>query len=314
VEGEDRIVVARKENPLVIGVGVGEHLVASDVTAMLNYTNKAIFLQDGETASITAKGVTILDGSGNEVERKPTLITWTVEDAEKGGFEHYMLKEIYEQPTAIHNSILGNLDEVGMGEMLPDIDLTTVKLVACGTSYHAAMVGKYIIESMAQVPTTVELASEYRYSPGTGEEPLTVLVTQSGETADTLAAAREARRRGCRTLSVTNVVGSTISRETDHVFYTKAGPEIGVAATKTYITQLMAMYLLGLRLGSMRQTLDRAEIRDLVAELRSMPRYVERGAWTGQARSRMPLASWSRPGTYSTWAETSTIRPCWREP
>ncbi len=274
VEGDDRIVAARKENPLVIGMGVGENMVASDVTAVLSLTSRVLYIMEGESVIVTAGGVTIFDRHGSRVERQPTTVTWTLEDAEKGGFEHYMLKEIYEQPTAIHNCLLGSLDEIDSGVVMPDIDLSTVKLVACGTSYNAAMVGKYIIESMARLPTTVELASEYRYSPGTGESPLTVLVTQSGETADTLAAAREARQRGCRTLAITNVVGSTISRETDHVFYTNAGPEIGVAATKTYITQLISMYLLGLRLGTMRQTLDRTEVRHLSTELRTMPRHV----------------------------------------
>jgi glucosamine--fructose-6-phosphate aminotransferase (isomerizing) len=274
VEGDDRIVVSRKENPLVIGLGVGENMVASDVTALLSLTNRVLYLLEGESAIVTAGGITLFDADGNKVEREPSTVTWTVEDAEKGGFEHYMLKEIYEQPTAIHNSLLGSLDEIYAGAIIPDIEINSVKLVACGSSSHAAMVGKYIIEEMARLPTTVELASEYRYSPGTGESPLTILVTQSGETADTLAAAREARQRGCRTLAVTNLVGSTISREADHVFYTNAGPEISVAATKSYITQLMAMYLLGLRLGTMRQTLDRAEVRSLSNELRSMPRYV----------------------------------------
>jgi len=273
-EGEDRLVAARKENPLVVGLGVGENLLASDVTAVLSYTNNVLYVMDGETAVVTKDRATVYDASGAVVERPPTAVTWSVEDAERGGFEHYMLKEIFEQPTAIHNSLLGHLDEIYSGAVLPDMDVASVKLVACGTSYHAAMVGKYILESLAQVPTTVELASEYRYSPGTGESPLTVLVTQSGETADTLAAAREARRRGCRTLAVTNVVGSTIARETDDVFYTNAGPEIGVAATKTYTTQLMAMYLLGLRLGTMRNALDRAQARCLTSELRAIPRAV----------------------------------------
>jgi len=274
VEGDGHIVVARKENPLVIGVGVGENMVASDVTAVLGLTNKVVYIQEGESAIVSADGISIFDAQGSTVDRQPTPITWTVEDAEKGGFEHFMLKEIYEQPAAIHNSLLGSLDEIYAGAVIPDIDVSSVKLVACGTSYHAAMVGKYVIEDLARLPTTVELASEYRYSPGTGECPFTVLLTQSGETADTLAAAREARRRGCRTLAVTNVVGSTISREVDHVFYTNAGPEIGVAATKTFTTQLIAMYLLGLRLGAMRQTIDRTKVRHLSTELRSMPRYV----------------------------------------
>jgi glucosamine--fructose-6-phosphate aminotransferase (isomerizing) len=268
------LVAARKENPLVVGLGVGENIVASDVTAMLDYTNKAVYVMDGETVVLSADRVAIYDRNGQEVQREPSVVTWTVEDAKKGGFDHYMLKEIFEQPTAIHNSLLGSLDELESGSLMIDHEVTSVKLVACGTSYNASMVGKYIIEALAKIPTTVELASEYRYSPGTGENPLTVLLTQSGETADTLAAAREARRRGCHTLGVTNVVGSTITREVDKVFYTKAGPEIGVAATKTYTAQLMSMYLLGMRLGQQRHTMGRDAIRELTSELRGMPRYI----------------------------------------
>jgi len=274
-EGSEEIAAARKENPLVIGLGVKENFLASDVTALLSYTNKVLYVMDGETVLLTPNGVTLHDQDGAEIQREPTVVTWSAEDAQKGGFEHFMLKEIFEGPNSIHNTLLGALDMIENGEVLPRIEFQSVKLVACGSSYHAAMVGKYAMEEFAGVPTTLELASEYRYSPGAREDPLVILITQSGETADTLAAAREARRRGCRTLAVTNVVGSTITREVDEVLYTRAGPEIGVAATKTFLTQLLAMYMLAIRIGYGNGTLSHDSMRSALSSLRQSSNFVQ---------------------------------------
>ncbi|MDD1772690.1 MAG: glutamine--fructose-6-phosphate transaminase (isomerizing) [Methanomassiliicoccales archaeon] len=274
-DGGQEIAAARKENPMVIGLGVKENFLASDVTALLSYTNKVLYIMDGETLSITPSEVKVFNAEGVPVEREPAVVTWSAEDAQKGGFEHFMLKEIFEGPNAMHNTLLGALDMIENGEVLPRIDFRSVKLVACGSSFHAAMVGKYVMEEFASLPTTLELASEYRYSPGARETPLVILITQSGETADTLAAAREARRRGCRTLAVTNVVGSTITREVDEVLYTKAGPEIGVAATKTFLAQMLAMYLLAIRIGYAKGNLSHDSMRSALSSLRQSSNMVQ---------------------------------------
>ncbi len=270
----DRIVVARNQSPLVIGIGVEENLVASDIPAILDHTNEVKYLEDGDIAELTPSRIRIWDRKGVPVERETVEIDWTHEDAEKSGYEHYMLKEIYEQPKAIHDSLLGRLVE------FDDVDFNSydtrhIRLISCGTSYHAALVGKYIIEELAAIPCTTDLASEYRYSSPSDLTPFTILISQSGETADTIAAAREAKQRGCKTLAITNVMNSSITREVDEVIYTQAGPEIGVAATKTFTTQLIVLYLIAMELGLNNKRLLRENVQEYRDELRRLPRHVK---------------------------------------
>jgi len=270
----DKIIGARNFSPMVIGVGSGDNMLASDIPAILKLTDKVIYLRDREMAVLTPSHVRILDFDGKEVSREPQTISWSIDDAERGGFEHFMLKEIFEQPEAIHQTLLGRLGETELDGILGK-GIGSVKLVACGTSYHAALAGKYILEELARVPATAELASEYRYSQGGTDRPLVILLSQSGETADTLAAAREAKRRGCLTLAISNYVGSSMSREADVTFYTRAGLEIGVAATKTFLTQLVALYLIGIKMGLARNALTHTEADNLLDELRNLPRVVQ---------------------------------------
>ncbi len=271
----DELVVARNQSPLVIGVGANENLVASDVPAILGYTNEIKYLLDGDMAKMTDDSVEIWDGNGNAVERETKEISWDLEDAEKGGYEHYMLKEIYEQPKAIHDSLLGRLSEFDDVDF-SKYDIDSVQLIACGTSYHAALVGKYILENIVKIPCMVDMASEYRYSSSPDTYPFTILISQSGETADTLAAAKEAKQRGCKTLGITNVLDSSLTREVDEVIYTQAGPEIGVAATKTFTTQLIVLYLIAIQMGLVRKVLSPANAEEHRSELRRLPRKVEK--------------------------------------
>ncbi|WP_420263874.1 glutamine--fructose-6-phosphate transaminase (isomerizing) [Candidatus Magnetominusculus dajiuhuensis] len=254
---QGKIICAKKDSPLVIGLGDGEFFSASDVPAFLSHTRDVIFMEDGEMAVLTREGVIIHDAAGSLVHREPVKITWSPSMAEKGGYRHFMLKEIFEQPRAIADTITGranlstgtvNLYEFGLSE---DEIRSTKKIfiVACGTSWHAALCGKYMIEELAGIPVEVDIASEFRYRrPIIGVGDLFIAITQSGETADTLAALKEAKRRGAKTLAICNVVGSTASRESDYVFYTHSGPEIGVASTKAFVTQLVSLYLLSIAL------------------------------------------------------------------
>ncbi|UCE81371.1 MAG: glutamine--fructose-6-phosphate transaminase (isomerizing) [Methanobacteriota archaeon] len=275
-DGRDEVVAARCESPLVVGLGNGENFLASDVTALLKYTNRVVYILDGEVVRITKDSVTIVDAEGKQVTRNPERIEWSMEDAEKGGYPHFMLKEIFEQPAAIHESLLGRIGAVDGDEpFITGNSFSSVKIVACGTSYNAGLVGKYIIEELVGIPATVQISSEYRYSAAARENPLVVLITQSGETLDTIAAAREARKRGNSTVAIVNVMGSAITREVDHVIYTRAGPEIGVAATKTFVTQLTALYLLALELGSKGRVLTAQAKHNIVSQLRNLPRAVQ---------------------------------------
>jgi glucosamine--fructose-6-phosphate aminotransferase (isomerizing) len=271
---KDKIIAARCESPLIIGIGSEENFIASDIAAFLDYTNKVAYVMDREVVKLTRHGFEISTISGESVERDVESVTWSVEDAEKGGYEHYMLKEIFEQPMAIHNSLLGRIPDLTINEFLNG-RFTTIRIIACGTSYHAGLIGKYIFENFSKIPVVVEMGSEYRYSEPIYENTLVVLITQSGETTDTLGAAREAKRRGCMTIAITNVVGSSITREVDYTFYTRAGPEIGVAATKTYITQLVALYILGITLGLIKRSLEYDKIRELTSNLRKLSRFVQ---------------------------------------
>ncbi len=274
------IVAARQKSPLLIGLGSDGNLLASDATAVLEHTNRVIYLIDGETARLDADGVRVFDPDGKPVTPVVDTLTWSLEDAEKGGFEHFMLKEIHEIPRALHELLRGRLTsldsrfDVEGGLSAADLAAAQrILVLACGTSYHAGLIGKALIERLAGVPVDVQLASEYRYGTAfPGPRTLAICVSQSGETADTLEALRKAHLNDHRTLAMTNVVGSTITREADGVFHLRAGPEIGVAATKTFVNSVVAFYLLALHLGAQRRRLPPADFRSLVADVKALPR------------------------------------------
>ncbi len=282
-EEPDRLLGARKECPLVAGVGDGETFLASAIPAFLADTRVAVPIENGELVEIEAGEVRITDADGNPIERAPEEVTWDAEAAEKQGYETFMLKEIHEQADAVAETITDRLPETD-GVDLSDVDLDDeflrdvgrIVIVACGTSYHAGLVGRYAIEEWARVPVEMDIASEYRYrNPVIGEGDLVIGITQSGETADTLAAMRLAREAGAKVLAVTNIMGSQATRDADAVLYTRAGLEIGVAATKTFLAQVAAMYLLGLRIAQLRGALPPERIAELVAEMKALPAKID---------------------------------------
>lgn len=280
----DRIVAVRKDAPLIVGVAPDGNLIASDVPAVLKQTKDVLFIENDETVVLTADGVTVLDGNGVSVNRDTVHIDWSAESAEKGGYEHFMIKEIHEQPDGISETLMRRLtddDEIkldGIEMTRSDIEgFEKIYIVACGTAYHAGLVGKYAIEKLAGIPVEVDIASEFRYrDPFVNDRTLFIAVSQSGETLDTLAALREAKRKGARILSVVNVVGSSVARESDDVFYTWAGPEISVASTKAYTTQLVCMYLLAMYMGCKKGFLADQYYRKLIAELKAVPEKISR--------------------------------------
>jgi glucosamine--fructose-6-phosphate aminotransferase (isomerizing) len=279
-----RLVGAKCASPLVVGLGQGDFFFASDIPAALNYTRNFLFLNDEEMVVLTREGVHITTLQGESVEHPVEKVLWSPILAEKGGYKHFMLKEIYEQPRSVRDTIRGRFSEESgqiffegmeaLDEVLPDVK--RVLMIACGTAWHAALVGKFMIEELCRIPVEVDYSSEFRYRhPAVGRETLIVAVSQSGETLDTLAGVREARAHDCPAFAVCNVVGSSITREVDGVLYTHAGPEIGVAASKTFTAQIAALYLFALYFGRKRGTLDAAQVRDLLADLVRAPQQIE---------------------------------------
>ena len=280
----DRLIAARKDSPLILGYGEGCHFMASDVTAVIKYTREVCYLEDGEIAVLTADGITVYNHPYLQpVEKEKHHVDWEISAAEKGGYEHFMAKEIMEQPKAFRDTVFPRiqdgrvvLDDLNIdGEYLKNAD--KIYIIACGSSYHVGMVAKYVLEKLLRKPVEVTLASEFRYcDPLVSERTLCIVISQSGETIDTLAAMREAKRLGARILSIVNVVGSSIARESDDVLYTWAGPEIAVATTKAYSTQLAVIYLIALRFAELLGTIGEEEYEDVVAELLTIPTKMER--------------------------------------
>lgn len=275
-----KLICTKQDNPLVIGLGTGENFIASDIPAIINHTRKTYILSDGELAIVTPSSVWVTNRHGIPVSKKVFEVNWDAEAAEKGGYEHFMIKEIYEQPKAVRDTTAGRLSKDDSSIIFDELKWTAddvagfkrIIITACGTAYHAGIVAKYYFEQLAKIPVEVDIASEYRYrSPLTDSDTLCIVISQSGETIDTLAAFKEAKRRGARTLAVTNVVGSSISREADQTVYTWAGPEIAVASTKAYTTQVVTLLMLAIYMGQLKGTLDSAKAEELIKGLKNLP-------------------------------------------